>query len=120
VHALVTEWGHLPARDLVATLTEFAGRTIGDAVSAHRIRVGGEWEIVVAGGGARNATMLRAVERWAEAPLRLSDEFGIPADAKEAIAFAFLAVTCLRGLPGNLPNATGAAGPRVLGQITPA
>ena len=48
-----------------------------------------------------------------------SDDLGVPADAKEAIAFAILGWCTLHGRPGNVPAATGASGPRVLGAITP-
>jgi len=52
--------------------------------------------------------------------VRNSAEFGVSPDYKEAIAFAVLADRTLRGLPGNLPSATGARRPVILGQITPA
>jgi anhydro-N-acetylmuramic acid kinase len=51
--------------------------------------------------------------------VRLADALGVPADAKEAFAFAFLAHQTLCGLPGNVPAATGASHPVVLGTITP-
>jgi anhydro-N-acetylmuramic acid kinase len=53
-------------------------------------------------------------------PLRRFDELFFPGDAKEAVAFALLGYLTLHGQPGNLPAATGASGPRVLGAITPA
>ncbi|MGH9436666.1 MAG: anhydro-N-acetylmuramic acid kinase, partial [Terriglobia bacterium] len=43
--------------------------------------------------------------------------FGIPADAKEAIAFAVLADRNMQGLPGNLPSVTGAQRPVILGAV---
>jgi anhydro-N-acetylmuramic acid kinase len=49
----------------------------------------------------------------------VSDEFGIDADAKEAIAFAVLGYTTLRNQPAGLPSVTGAKAPRVLGAIAP-
>ena len=52
--------------------------------------------------------------------LRRFEEVFFDGDAKEAVAFALLGYLTLHGQPGNLPRATGAAGPRVLGMVTPA
>jgi anhydro-N-acetylmuramic acid kinase len=60
--------------------------------------------------------MLR--EQFPEISIRRSDEFGVNADAKEAIAFAILAHRTVVGLAGNLPSATGAKMPVILGSIT--
>jgi anhydro-N-acetylmuramic acid kinase len=56
---------------------------------------------------------------FAPIPVRLSDEFGIPADAKEAIGFAILANETISGNPSNVPAATGASHPVILGKIVP-
>ncbi len=61
--------------------------------------------------------MLR--EALAPANVRPSDEFGISADAREAVAFAVLARETVRGAAGNVPSATGADHPVVLGKIVP-
>jgi len=58
--------------------------------------------------------------RLAPARLRMPEAFGIPADAKEASASALLGYETLRGRPANLPAATGARHPVVLGKIVPA
>ncbi len=77
-------------------------------------------EIIVSGGGARNVTLLRAIEAAVPgARLAPSDAHGVPVDAKEAMAFAFLAHETWRGRPGNVPSATGASREVVLGSITP-
>jgi len=52
--------------------------------------------------------------------LQRFDDLFFDGDAKEAVAFALLGWLTLRGQPGNVPRATGAAGPRVLGRVTPA
>jgi anhydro-N-acetylmuramic acid kinase len=77
-------------------------------------------EIVVSGGGARNLTLLRALEA-AVPGVRVvgSDAYGVPEEAKEAMAFAFLARETWHGRPGNVPSATGAREEVVLGSITP-
>ena len=50
--------------------------------------------------------------------LRFSDEFGFPAEAKEAVAFALLAYETWHGRPSNVPSATGAKRPAILGKIS--
>lgn len=105
--------------ELVATLTQLTARTIADAYARWLVPRGVD-EVVVTGGGARNPTLMRRI-RELVAPLPVVDagEAGIDADAKEAVAFALLAWAHLHGIPANVPEATGAAGPRVLGSYTP-
>ena len=103
--------------DVQRTLTEFTARAIGDSIS--------RWcnaaiDIVVCGGGTRNATLMAALETAvAPRPVCLSDAIGIPHDQVEALAFAWLARCCLRREPGAVPEVTGARGARVLGALYP-
>ena len=86
--------------DLMATLTEFVARTI--AVGLRQCAQLGPPvdEVVAAGGGVKNpALMERIAAMVAPIPVRRSDEFGVPSDAREAMAFAVLADMTLRGLP---------------------
>jgi anhydro-N-acetylmuramic acid kinase len=77
-------------------------------------------EVVVTGGGARNAFLMRRLaEALPQCGLTPSDELGIPARALEAVAFAWLAYLTATARPGNLPAVTGARGSRVLGCIVP-
>jgi anhydro-N-acetylmuramic acid kinase len=103
--------------DLLATLTRFVAEAV-----AHGLRRFGPPrldEVLVSGGGARNRTLMGALaEALAPAAVRSVETAGMDPDAKEAIAFAVLANETLFGHPGNLPGATGAAGPRVLGKIS--
>lgn len=105
--------------DLVATLTELTARTIAGAY-ARWITPRGVREVVVTGGGARNPTLVGRLRALLD-PLPVVDggTLGIDPDAKEAVAFALLAWAHLRGIAANVPEATGAAGPRVLGSLTP-
>ncbi|MFE2125678.1 anhydro-N-acetylmuramic acid kinase [Streptomyces amritsarensis] len=115
LQARIAEFGPIAPQDLLATLTRLTARTVADA-----LRPLGATEVFASGGGVRNPTltaMLRA--ELAGTPLRTSEELGLPAAAKEAYAFAVLGYLTLHGLPGNAPGCTGAAGPRVLGSITP-
>jgi anhydro-N-acetylmuramic acid kinase len=78
-------------------------------------------EFVVAGGGAKNAAlmgMLRAGLEPLGVKVRLMEELGVPAQAKEAVAFALLGWLTWHGLPGNVPAATGARRAVVLGKVT--
>ena len=105
--------------DLVATLTALTAESIAGAID--------RWvaprpidEVVLTGGGAHNAVLKEMIEaRLAPVPVRGGDALGIDPDAKEAVAFAALAWAHVTRVPGNVPEATGAAGPRILGSYTP-
>jgi len=78
-------------------------------------------DYIISGGGAKNKTLVRMLmEEAAALGLKLShsDDYGVPAQAKEAVAFALLAYQTWRRQPGNLPSATGAEKPVVLGKIS--
>lgn len=111
--------------DLLATLTVLTADSIAAAVAAW-IRPRPIDEVVVAGGGARNPTLLRALSAALERhgvrarPQPAGPALGCDAQAREALAFAALAWANRHGIPANLPECTGASGPRVLGSWTPA
>ncbi len=101
--------------DLVATLTELTAHLVADAAKAYGLD-----ELVVAGGGVRNPTLMgRIAELSAPARVRLIDEFGLPAQGKEAYLFALLGYLSVHGLPGTIPSATGARAGSILGSIAP-
>ncbi|GAB2466065.1 anhydro-N-acetylmuramic acid kinase [Streptosporangium sandarakinum] len=101
--------------DLVATLTALTAETAAAEIRRHRLGT-----VVASGGGTRNPVMMAMLrERAGEARIVLSDELGVPSGAKEAIAFSFLGWLTAHGLPGTVPECTGASGPRVLGSVTP-
>jgi anhydro-N-acetylmuramic acid kinase len=103
--------------DIVATATALTARTM--AVGYARFVRSDVGDVVLSGGGTRNPTLVRMI-RDALAPrivCNFSDLF-FDAEAKEAVAFAYIGLQHLRGLPGNVPAATGAAGPRILGVLT--
>lgn len=109
-----------PGNDAVATATaltvESVARALERWVPAER-----ECELVISGGGARNPVLVEQLAaRVRPRPVRPFDELFFDGEAKEAVAFAFLGLLTLEGKPGNLPAATGARGPRVLGSVTPA
>jgi anhydro-N-acetylmuramic acid kinase len=119
VSAFLSRCGRARKQDVVATATALTARSIADAI--RRFARGSFSELIVSGGGAKNPTLMRLLAE-AVAPLglklRRSDEFGLPSEAKEAVAFAVLAYQTWRRRPGNIPSATGAARPAILGKIS--
>jgi len=105
--------------DIVATATVLTARSIAD--SYRRFLPEPVTEVLVSGGGAKNPTLVRTIEH-ALAPLSIRDfaDLFFDGEAKEAVAFALLAHLHLESRPANVPRATGARGPRVLGKLTPA
>jgi anhydro-N-acetylmuramic acid kinase len=77
-------------------------------------------ELVISGGGAKNPALVeRLAARVQPRPVVRFEQLFFDGEAKEAVAFAFLGHQTILGRPGNLPAATGARGPRVLGHVTP-
>ncbi|MCW5981232.1 MAG: anhydro-N-acetylmuramic acid kinase [Bryobacteraceae bacterium] len=106
--------------DAMATETALTAASIAmgiDRFVRPRMRVD---ELIASGGGVRNPRLMAYLAGFLPGVrIRTSSEFGIDADAKEAIAFAILAYESLHGRPSNLPSATGARGPVVLGKLSP-
>ena len=75
-------------------------------------------EVIVSGGGAHNLYLMERLRATLKPRVTTSAEFGIDVDAKEAILFAVLAHQTYLELPGNLPSATGARKPVILGKIS--
>ena len=107
--------------DVVATATALTAGAIGRAAQRFLPAARRPRDVVRSGGGARNPVLVAAIEQaWPGTEHRSFDELFFDGDAKEAVAFAFLGYLTWTGRAGNEPGATGAAGPRVLGSITPA
>jgi anhydro-N-acetylmuramic acid kinase len=115
-------------QDVVATATAFTMETILDAYRrfcwphfGQRAPLAKATEVIVAGGGARNSTLMRRLsEGFAELGVSATttESLGLAIEAKEAAAFALLGWLTWNGLPGNVPAATGAARSVVLGKVT--
>ncbi len=109
--------------DALATATALTAETIAKSYVRFvqpKMR-GSSVDFILSGGGARNRTlvsMLAARLQPLSCELTSSEDFGMPAEAKEAAAFALLAWCTWHRLPGNMPSATGAKRPVVLGQIS--
>jgi anhydro-N-acetylmuramic acid kinase len=104
--------------DLLRTAVELTARTIAGSLARFvfpRVKM---HRLIASGGGAHNRLLVkRLVELLPHLTVELSERYGLPVDAKEAIAFAILADRTLHGLPGNLPSVTGARRAVVLGKI---
>jgi anhydro-N-acetylmuramic acid kinase len=106
--------------DMLATLTALTAHSIKAAYDRFVFPKTAVNEIILSGGGCRNKYLVESIRGlFGSIPVRASDEFGIPADAKEAIGFAVLANETISGNPSNVPAATGASRRVVLGKIAP-
>ena len=113
--------------DVQATLLSLTATAIARDVIRH---CAGAAQVLVCGGGASNTALMRRLAAALSAGrltgggtapvVQPTDDFGVPANQVEALAFAWLARRLLRGEPGNLPAVTGARGERLLGAIYPA
>jgi anhydro-N-acetylmuramic acid kinase len=110
----------LTPQDLVATATMLTVESIARAYEEWVIPRWGLDEVILGGGGALNPTMRRwLTERLPEVTVTDHAHFGIPNEAKEAIAFAVLGYAAIHGATNNVPSATGAHGAVVMGKIVP-
>jgi anhydro-N-acetylmuramic acid kinase len=104
--------------DLLRTSLELTARAIAGALDRFVFPGAKIDRLIVSGGGAHNRGLVkRLAELLPRQTVELSNRYGLPVDAKEAIAFAILADRTLHGLPGNLPRVTGARRAVVLGKI---
>ena len=110
--------------DALATATALTAETIVQSYKQFckpEMKNGNGVDYIVSGGGARNRTLMAMLAQKLEplgCDLAASEHFGLPAEAKEAAAFALLAWQTWHHRPGNVPAATGASRPVILGQVT--
>jgi anhydro-N-acetylmuramic acid kinase len=104
--------------DVLCTATHFVARAIVQAL--RRFIPKTPQRVLLSGGGVRNGLLWSLLEQHlAPVPLEKIDAHGVPAEARKAVAFAGLAALTMDGVPANLPGATCATGPRLLGSFTP-
>lgn len=107
--------------DAVATATALTAESIALAYSRFvQKKMAGPVDFIASGGGTRNRTLMEMLgQKLTPLGCKVStiDEQGLPSQAKEAVAFALLAWQTWHHLPGNVPSATGAARPAILGEI---
>ena len=115
---ILKENSALSQSDLIATATRFTAESIAFACRRYVMPHNVYEEAIVSGGGARNDYLMEQLRAAIpELSIKESDEYGLPAAAKEAAAFALLANEAIHGTPNNLPTVTGAARAVVLGTI---
>ena len=112
----------LPPEDLLATFTEFTALSISRSVSDCIPILDEITTLIASGGGVRNKALMERIRANLPAGLRLtvSDEYGIPAQFKEAIKFAALALAAQLQLANNIPAASGASRFAILGKLVAA
>jgi anhydro-N-acetylmuramic acid kinase len=118
----IRQCGNVDKRDVVATATALTAKSIADALRRFVVRQKRMYrDFIVSGGGASNPILIAMLAnelRPLGLQVRSSDEFGLPSEAKEAAAFALLAFQTWNRKPSNVPSATGAKRPAILGKIS--
>lgn len=119
--ALLRRCSKAAKADVIATATALTAGSMAQALERFVLSGDKYRDWVVSGGGTKNATLMNMLNKEAtRLGLRLkhSDDFGVPSQAKEAVAFALLAYQTWNLQPGNVPSATGAERAVVLGKIS--
>ncbi len=106
----------LSGADMLVTATRFTAECVRIAVE-HFCPQRPD-RVVVGGGGSRNPILMRFLTQALPMPVQTNEELGLDSDAKEAVAFAILANECLHGIENNVPAATGARHPVVMGKVS--
>lgn len=109
----------LSKEDIVATATALTAESIATAYIKFLPKMPDE--MILCGGGSHNKTLIKMLqEKLSKVNILVMDELGISCDAKEAVSFAILAYMTIKGVANNVPSATGADQPVILGKIIPA
>ncbi len=114
--------GKAEGEDVIATATALTAVAVVLAVKRFVLKKDETYkELIASGGGTRNRTLMNMLQAGLtefDIKLRPSDDFGLPSQAKEAAAFALLAYETWHRRPSNIPSATGAKRPAILGKIS--
>lgn len=101
--------------DILRTFTELTAEAISININQFTDE---DSRIIVSGGGRNNLFLMNLLkEKLPKSKFIDIEDFGIPSDGKESIAFAYLGWLFLKGLPGNIPSATGARKETILGTL---
>jgi anhydro-N-acetylmuramic acid kinase len=120
-NTFLAQCGNARKEDIIATATALTVSSIAEALKKFVLGKNRYRDYIVSGGGTDNRTLIAMLTaEVSNLGLKLSriDNFGIPSQAKEALAFAVLAYQTWHRQPSNIPSATGASRPAVLGKIT--
>jgi anhydro-N-acetylmuramic acid kinase len=107
----------LSFEDIVATITAYTSQTISMNIKEHIDPYYETTEVLVGGGGIHNEVLMKSLQAELKQEVTSMEKLNFSSDAKEAIAFAILGNECLHGRPNNLPSATGADRPVVMGKL---
>ncbi|MFI8656342.1 anhydro-N-acetylmuramic acid kinase AnmK [Priestia megaterium] len=119
---LLEKYSKHKKEDLLATITMFTASSIVHHYETCIFPAYSIDEVIIGGGGSYNNTLMNMIKVQLGKRCRVytQEEIGMSSEAKEAVAFAVLANETLSGYPSNVPSATGALSPVILGNITPA
>ena len=119
VAKLVQENPDIAPADLVATATRFTAETVKVAYEQFMKPLGKLALLLASGGGTLNGYLMEQLQDcFGEIPVQVTDNFGVPSEAKEALCFAVLAHEFLNGVSTNMPSVTGASGAAILGKLS--
>ncbi len=119
---LLEKYSEHKKEDLLATITMFTASSIVYHYETFIFPAYSIDEVIIGGGGSYNNTLMNMIKTQLgkRCSVYTQEEIGMSSEAKEAVAFAVLANETLSGYPSNVPSATGALSPVILGNITPA
>lgn len=119
VMEIINKYIDHPKEDIIHTMTEFTIQSIVNHYERYLIPYSPIDEVILGGGGAHNHYILKGLqEGLPETKIYLHEHFNMSTDFKEAIAFVYLGLFCLKGVPNTLPSATGARHSVVMGKIS--
>ena len=110
----------MSAGDILCTLTHLTALSIAKAYRRFVLPDNNISTVLFSGGGTKNEFLMELIRaELSGLEIKTTDEFGVPSSAREAMSFAILGNETLSGRPSNVPEATGATHPAILGSITP-
>ncbi|QIW62483.1 anhydro-N-acetylmuramic acid kinase [Mycoplasmopsis gallinacea] len=120
IEKLIADFPNYNKYDLIRSLTYFTALTIANSYKDFVFKKNKKYQVFISGGGGHNKVLMKHLQDLIpDVKVNLIDELGINSDAKEAMAFAILGYLTYSKKPSNVPSATGAKRPAILGKIAP-